>query len=66
MEHRRTPIGGYGEATEVDRYSWFSGAGDMGGGIEGGYGDDRFQTGDFPGSSIKGEDLTKIADPRTG
>lgn len=45
MEPHHTEIAGHGEATEVDRYQWFPGARDMGGGIESGHRDDRFQAG---------------------
>ena len=38
----------------------------MGGGVEGGYGDDRLQASDHPGTSVKGGDLTNVADPGAG
>ena len=66
VEHHRTHVGGHGEATEMDRYSRFSGAGDMGGGITGGYGDDRLPAGDFSGRSVKGGKLTRIVDLGAG
>jgi len=66
VEPHRTYVGGHGEAAEVVRYSWFSGTGDMGGGIEGGCGGDRLQAGDYPGLSVKGENLTRVADLGAG
>jgi hypothetical protein len=38
----------------------------MGGGVEGGCGDDRFQAGDYPGVSVKGGVLMNVANPGAG
>lgn len=55
LECCRTDITRHGEATEMDRYQWFSGARNMGGWTEGGCRDDRLQAGTYPGGSVKGE-----------
>lgn len=38
----------------------------MGGGIEGGYGDDRIQAGNYPGVSVEGRKLMRVTNLRTG
>lgn len=66
MEPCFTEITGHDEATEMGRYQWFPSARDMGGRIEGGYGDDRIQAGDYPGVSVEGGKLTRMANLEAG
>jgi len=66
MEPCRSYIAVHGEAAEVDRYQWFPGARDMGGGVEGGCGYDPLPAGNYSGVWENDRRLTRIADSGAG